>query len=53
MSLSLLDTNVWVSLVIDRHEHHLLALDWFDKASSDASASAEKRWPVLTEVVPA
>ena len=38
MSLSLLDTNVWVSLAIDRHEHHLLALDWFDKASGDASA---------------
>jgi toxin-antitoxin system PIN domain toxin len=38
MSLSLLDTNVWVSLAIDRHEHHLLALDWFDKASDDASA---------------
>ena len=38
MSLSLLDSNVWVSLAIDRHEHHLLALDWFDKASGDASA---------------
>jgi uncharacterized protein len=38
MSLSLLDTNVWISLVIDRHEHHLLALDWFAKASGNASA---------------
>jgi toxin-antitoxin system PIN domain toxin len=38
MSLSLLDTNVWVSLANDRHQHHLLALAWFDKASSDASA---------------
>ena len=38
MSLSLLETNVWVSLTIDRHEHHLLALDWFDKASGDTSA---------------
>ena len=38
MSLSPLDTNVRVSLAIDRHEHHLLALDWFDKASGDTSA---------------
>jgi uncharacterized protein len=38
MSLSLLDSNVWVSLAIDRHEHHLLALDWFDKAAGDESA---------------
>jgi predicted nucleic acid-binding protein len=38
MSLSLLDTNVWLSLAIDCHEHHLLALEWFDEASVDASA---------------
>jgi toxin-antitoxin system PIN domain toxin len=38
MSLNLLDTNVWLSLANDRHEHHLLALDWFDQASDNASA---------------
>jgi predicted nucleic acid-binding protein len=37
MSLSLLDSNVWVSLAIDRHEHHRHAVDWFGKASDDAS----------------
>jgi uncharacterized protein len=37
MSLSLLDSNVWVSLAIDRHEHYRQAVDWFGKASSDAS----------------
>jgi uncharacterized protein len=38
MSLRLLDSNVWVSLAIDRHEHHFLALDWFDRTSNDESA---------------
>jgi len=37
MSLSLLDSNVWVSLAIDRHKHHRHAVDWFGKASDDAS----------------
>jgi len=37
VSLSLLDSNVWVALAIDRHEHHRHAADWFDKASNDAS----------------
>jgi toxin-antitoxin system PIN domain toxin len=27
-----------VSLAIDRHEHHLLALDWFNKVPGDESA---------------
>ena len=38
MSLSLLDTNVWVSLTNDRHKHHLLALEWFDKVSGEEAA---------------
>jgi hypothetical protein len=33
MSLYLLDSNVWVSLAIDRHEHHRHAVDWFDRGN--------------------
>jgi len=34
---SLLDSNVWAALTIDRHEHHGKALKWFDKAPDDRS----------------
>jgi uncharacterized protein len=32
------DSNVWVALTIDRHEHHRLALEWFDDLLDDGSA---------------
>jgi len=38
MKLSLLDSNVWVALTIDRHEHHQEALAWFDEIPDDRSA---------------
>jgi len=38
MNLSLLDSNVWVALTIDRHEHHQEALAWFDEVPDDRSA---------------
>lgn len=38
MKLSLLDSNVWVALTIDRHEHHREALAWFDEVPDDGSA---------------
>jgi toxin-antitoxin system PIN domain toxin len=38
MKLSLLDSNVWVALTIDRHEHHREALAWFNDAPDDRSA---------------
>jgi toxin-antitoxin system PIN domain toxin len=38
MKLSLLDSNVWVALAIDRHEHHRDALAWFSKVPDDGSA---------------
>jgi predicted nucleic acid-binding protein len=34
VSLSLLDSNVWVSLAIDRHAHHRDAVAWFNQVSS-------------------
>jgi uncharacterized protein len=36
--LSLPDSNVWVALAIDRHEHHEAALAWFDEVADDHSA---------------
>lgn len=38
MKLSLLDSNVWVALAIDRHEHHREALAWFNEVPGDRSA---------------
>lgn len=38
MKLSLLDSNVWVALTFDRHEHHREALAWFNKVPDDRSA---------------
>jgi toxin-antitoxin system PIN domain toxin len=38
MKFSLLDSNVWVALTIDRHEHHRDALAWFDEVPDDRSA---------------
>lgn len=38
MKLSLLDSNVWVALAIDRHEHHREALAWFNEVPDDRSA---------------
>lgn len=38
MKLSLLDSNVWVALTIDRHEHHPEALAWFNEVPDDRSA---------------
>ena len=38
MKLSLLDSNVWVALTIDRHQHHPEALAWFGEAPDDKSA---------------
>ena len=35
--ISLLDSNVWAALTIDRHEHHAKALQWFDRAPDDQS----------------
>jgi uncharacterized protein len=35
--ISLLDSNVWAALTIDRHEHHGKALKWFDEAPDDGS----------------
>jgi len=37
MKLSLLDSNVWVALTIDRHEHHETALAWFNDVPDDRS----------------
>jgi toxin-antitoxin system PIN domain toxin len=38
MKLGLLDSNVWVALTIDRHEHHPEALAWFNEVPDDRSA---------------
>lgn len=38
MKLNLLDSNVWVALTIDRHEHHRDALAWFTEVPDDGSA---------------
>jgi uncharacterized protein len=35
--ISLLDSNVWAALTIDRHEHHGKALKWFEEAPEDRS----------------
>lgn len=32
--LDLLDANVWLALVVDRHVHHNHALDWFQQGDS-------------------
>ena len=37
MKLNLLDSNVWVALTIDRHEHHPEALAWFGEVPDDRS----------------
>lgn len=38
MTANLLDSNVWVALTIERHEHHREALAWFDGLPDDHSA---------------
>ncbi len=38
MPVGLLDSNVWVALTIDRHQHHRPALSWFDEVRDDGSA---------------
>lgn len=38
MKLNLLDSNIWVALTIDRHEHHREALAWFNEMPDDRSA---------------
>jgi toxin-antitoxin system PIN domain toxin len=38
MMLSLLDSNVWVALAVDGHEHHRQALRWFNNVPDDRSA---------------
>ena len=38
MKYSLLDSNVWVALAMDRHEHHQEALVWFQDVPDDGSA---------------
>lgn len=38
MTLNLLDSNVWVALTIDRHEHHRKALAWFNEVPNNRSA---------------
>ena len=38
MKFSLLDSNVWVALAMDRHAHHQAALAWFHEVPDDGSA---------------
>ena len=38
MSASLLDSNVWVALCMERHKHHEAARAWFDAIGSADSA---------------
>ncbi len=38
MAGELPDSNVWVALATDRHQHHRSALDWFETLSDDGDA---------------
>jgi len=38
MNPVLVDTNVWIALTMDRHQHHREALAWFDTLPDDHSA---------------
>jgi predicted nucleic acid-binding protein len=35
MTSWLVDTNVWLALAYDRHQHHVIARQWFEEAGSD------------------
>lgn len=35
MTSWLVDTNVWLALAYDRHQHHAVARQWFEEAASD------------------
>lgn len=39
MSRYLLDTSVWVALVIEDHKHHRLAVAWFDRVTEPESVA--------------
>ena len=38
MKISLLDSNVWVALTFERHDHHRETLAWFNNLPDDGSA---------------
>jgi toxin-antitoxin system PIN domain toxin len=37
MKSYLVDTNVWIALAYDQHEHHATAIRWFEQASAGES----------------